>query len=949
MATVSLFLRYREKMTPFVLNKDLIDENEQEKIGSGAYGTITKIKYCGTPCAAKEIHPVLLPEVVRSSTAGAVSTSDYDTGKDVVDCVILENFLAEIKMLSEIRHPNFVQFIGVYFRESSPFPVLVMEHMFTSLAQCLKLHKSDKQKFPPQIRLLILQDVARAVAYLHSRNPPIVHRDLTVNNVLLTSNMSAKVADLGVAKIVDISYMSTICPGAMVYMAPETLKKHPQYGIEIDVYSYGVLGFHTFTGSWPLHHGVRKDDGSVLTDLERCHADLIDENHVFLKETFASCLHFDPQLRLKASEIRDKITEVVRRHKVQEHNFLDILYNEKHKSGLVIQMDQTITSQTEELRLKNEYIKKFMADKEKLCTDIQLLRSNNSGCTSTIRMLEKEKFALAQEVKRLHSTIHHQEKTIEVYSGLKHLEDPTAQLKDLIKAEEQINAHSQLCLTLECEKRDLSEEVRSLKALNLNISSEVRNKEMQLANKKRDLKVKKEEVELFTNKNKLLEEKVDILEKKLDRKSTSSEGDSTSLTASLNLEQYKKMVDLLKTVEELKRQNVEIEETHQMVQTRYRAILQELLIPHLVCCISIYNIVLILILQGILHNCSLCANLYMEQVDAVDLKPVGNMASTLHSIKRFPGNSMLEKNTSIVYNFQSSKIYFLSDLYLNGFSELFCGIALYYDPLSGRFDVIEGPQDERLCEILNICRLGDSIVALDKRNHFLLLADSKWVHSSIPLLPGGRMENPLILTYLSLLLVIDGNMMWVHDDGVCNWMKFQLSTSEGVLESSPKNCFVVLAGNLFICCSSQEMVYFVALQKVIDTITKSKCSDLDSTIETLQRKEVASNDSNHDVQILQLNVILKGANFIYRRGDDILAFHTTQSLVSSVYIDKAWYYSVNCCHWHNIECDDSDLTHGCWLSMAECAGIVEFSSTWSGWGHAKLSKVQLKKQKAKYS
>ena len=935
-------------MAPFLLNKDLIDEREAENIGSGAYGTITKIKYCGAPCAAKEIHPVLLPEVVRSLTDGVRLASD-DTGKnEAADCVIAENFYAEIKMLSEIRHPNFVRFIGVYFRDSSPFPVLVVELMFTSLAQCLTLYESDKQKFSTQIRLLILQDVARAVVYLHSRNPPIAHRDLTANNVLLTPNMSAKVADLGVAKIVDISkFMSTKCPGAMVYMAPETLMKYPQYGLEIDVYSYGVLGFHTLTGILPLHHGARKDDGSLLTDVERCHADLITKDHeeICLKETFVSCLQFDPHLRLKASEILDKVDEVVRLYKVEEHSFSGFLFNEKRKADLVIKMDQTITSQTEDLMSKDECILKLMADKEKLSTDIQLLCSNNSGCVSTIRQLEKKQLALTQEVERLHLMVQNQEKTIEDYSGLKILEDPTAQLKDLIKAEQQISAHSQLCSTLEGEKRDLSEEVRSLKALNLNLSSKIKNKEKQLVNKKKDLQAKEEELELYVNKTKLLEEKIDTLEKRLDRKPASSEESSTFVTTSLNLDQYKKIADLLKIVEELKRQNAGIEKTHQTIQARYRTVLQELLIPHLVCCISNkYNIDFnyVTLLQGILHSCSSSANLYLEEVDAVDLQPVGRMASTLHSIKTFPGSSMLEKNFSVVYNFQSDKIFFLSDLYLNGFSELYCGIALCYDPLSGRFDVIEGPEDQKLCKILSICRLGDSIIALDKHNQFVLLVDSKWVHSSIPPLPNSCKENPIILTYMSLLIVIDGNIMWVYDDGVGNWMKFQLSTSGGVLESSPRNCFIVLAGNLFICCYSQELVYCVALQQVFDSIVQSKCCDTGSVDKASLKKEIAQDLT----QNLQLSVILKGSNFIYCRADDILAFHTTQTtLVSSVYIDRAWYYNINCCHWHNIECDESDLTHGCWLSMADCAGIIEFSSAWSGWGHAKLSKVQLKKQK----
>ena len=163
--------------------------------------------------------------------------------------------------------------------------------MHTSVAQCLEQYACNKQKFPLSTKLFILQDVARALVYLHSQTPPIIHRDLTANNVLLTSNMMAKLADLGVAKIIDpnLSQLSTT-PGTVVYMPPEALQEHPIYGTEIDLYSFGVLGFHIFSGKWPLHHGA-------LTDPERCHAHLIGEGF-HLADTFKSCLDGNPSMRL---------------------------------------------------------------------------------------------------------------------------------------------------------------------------------------------------------------------------------------------------------------------------------------------------------------------------------------------------------------------------------------------------------------------------------------------------------------------------------------------------------------------------------------------------------------------------------------------------------------------------------------------------------------------------
>ena len=77
--------------------------------------------------------------------------------------------------------------------------------MHTSLASCITQYATDKQKLPLSIKLFILQDVVSALVYLHTQEPPILHRDLTANNVLLTSSMKAKVADLGMAKIITIA------------------------------------------------------------------------------------------------------------------------------------------------------------------------------------------------------------------------------------------------------------------------------------------------------------------------------------------------------------------------------------------------------------------------------------------------------------------------------------------------------------------------------------------------------------------------------------------------------------------------------------------------------------------------------------------------------------------------------------------------------------------------
>jgi len=582
MATVSLPFHQRVEFASYVLAKGLIDERESTRIGSGAYGTITKIKYCGMPCAAKELHPALLPEIVNSSTSSTTSLANPVKFPDELDSVIVERFCAEIKMLSEIRHPNFVRFIGVHFRDTSPFPILVMEHMFTSLAHCLTLYRTSREKFPRHTKLLILQDVARAVVYLHSQNPQIVHRDLTANNVLLTSNMSAKVADLGVAKIVNINPLrlsSTQCPGTMVYMPPEALTEHPRYGTEIDIYSYGVLGFHTFTAKWPLPPSTRRNDGSHFSELERCHADLIGDG-MCLKETFENCLKFDPRLRPKSTEILAYIEKAIKSFNIRDQNFLDVQYSERQKADQVIVLNQTIASQEEELAKKEECIKELKLDKQKTSTEIELLRCDKQESKSSIELLEEKKTALAEEVQKLHSAIMHQEKTIEDLTKLQDQQDPIRSLNELMESEHQNTKQGQLCLVLEEEKESLSKSLKSLREIITNLNSEIKNKDEQLSINQMNANAKEQEIALLSERNKLLEDKIENLEARLEM---STENNNVGFATSLNIQQSKKIIELTEAISKLKEQSAAIEIMYKNMQSRYGKVLQDLLIPHKVC------------------------------------------------------------------------------------------------------------------------------------------------------------------------------------------------------------------------------------------------------------------------------------------------------------------------------------------------------------------------------
>ena len=184
-----------------------------------------QVEVDGLVCAAKKIHEILL-----------------DTGNIGVQ-EIAEKYLQECQIMSDLRHPNITQFMGLCFLDNSQLPLLVMERLEGSLDDLLE----TVPHIPLALKRSILEDVTRGLLYLHKHNPQIIHRDLTAKNVLLTSSLVGKITDLGNSRIVDIQpgqLAQTLSrnPGTLVYMPPEAMSAASRYGPSLDIFSFGHLG-----------------------------------------------------------------------------------------------------------------------------------------------------------------------------------------------------------------------------------------------------------------------------------------------------------------------------------------------------------------------------------------------------------------------------------------------------------------------------------------------------------------------------------------------------------------------------------------------------------------------------------------------------------------------------------------------------------------------------------
>ena len=116
------------------------------------------------------------------------------------------------------------------------------------------------------LKVSILHDVCLGLNYLHGRDPPVVHRDLSSKNVLLTSHLIAKISDLGLARMIRADSKQTrsrltTAPGTLHFMPPETLDEDdPVYGTPVDVFSFAGIALHVFSEEWPTPSAPKKRD-----------------------------------------------------------------------------------------------------------------------------------------------------------------------------------------------------------------------------------------------------------------------------------------------------------------------------------------------------------------------------------------------------------------------------------------------------------------------------------------------------------------------------------------------------------------------------------------------------------------------------------------------------------------------------------------------------------------
>eukprot|EP01105_Mastigella_eilhardi_P021783 TRINITY_DN52_c2_g1_i2.p1 TRINITY_DN52_c2_g1~~TRINITY_DN52_c2_g1_i2.p1 ORF type:complete len:575 (-),score=143.27 TRINITY_DN52_c2_g1_i2:1559-3259(-) len=199
--------------------------HRMDTIGQGTFGVVYKAKWQGCAVAVKEIR-------VASMTPQ-----------------ILKEFRVEISILSKLRHPNIVLFMGASTLNTL---LIVTEMIEGGSMDDVILQKEGALRLSQEQLLKVAYQTALGMNYLHQLNPQIIHRDLKPSNILLEkTSHNAKLIDFGLSCVRSPTQKLKEVVGTPIWMAPELLRGE-KYTEKVDVYSYGLCLWGFFTGETPL-------------------------------------------------------------------------------------------------------------------------------------------------------------------------------------------------------------------------------------------------------------------------------------------------------------------------------------------------------------------------------------------------------------------------------------------------------------------------------------------------------------------------------------------------------------------------------------------------------------------------------------------------------------------------------------------------------------------------
>ncbi|CAH1975442.1 unnamed protein product [Acanthoscelides obtectus] len=355
-------------------------------------------------------------EIGRGSFKTVYRGLDTQTGVAVAWCELQEKklnkaerqrFREEAEMLKKLQHPNIVRFYN-YWESSGPKRkniVLVTELM---LSGTLKTYLRRFKKINPKVLKSWCRQILKGLAFLHSRSPPIIHRDLKCDNIFITGTTgSVKIGDLGLATLKNRSFAKSVI-GTPEFMAPEMYEEH--YDESVDVYAFGMCMLEMATSEYPYSEctGPAQIYKKVISGVKPASFDKVQNPEV--KDVIESCIRprkedrpkvkellshafFEEDVGLKVEVVSEEGKKIVFRLRVIDPK----KRTHKHKENEAIQFEFDLETDRYNT-IAEEMAKSGIIFEDDAKTVAQLLKTQITQITKEREKKSKEEEALAQQL-----------------------------------------------------------------------------------------------------------------------------------------------------------------------------------------------------------------------------------------------------------------------------------------------------------------------------------------------------------------------------------------------------------------------------------------------------------------------------------------------------------------------------------------------------------------------
>ncbi|CAJ1395830.1 unnamed protein product [Effrenium voratum] len=216
----------------------------------------------------------VVAKTVKDIKSSGLNIREQDSS---TEAIARHELMHEMRTLSTLRHPDLVLFLGASLDKTTFFLTEYMEGGDVENYMRNQRKKSGRDDFKPSFNVCLswCTAMARALSFLHGCARPIIHRDLKPLNLLLTKDLTLKVTDFGLSKIMRPRlldpYLRDLTPapnmsggvGTYRYMAPEVVR-YEQYTDKIDIYAMALIMYYIASGKMPYFDYRGNDPEEVL-------------------------------------------------------------------------------------------------------------------------------------------------------------------------------------------------------------------------------------------------------------------------------------------------------------------------------------------------------------------------------------------------------------------------------------------------------------------------------------------------------------------------------------------------------------------------------------------------------------------------------------------------------------------------------------------------------------